>query len=172
MARSKMLNTNVSRNYAVVLDSGDSVIEELLTFARQSHLQAASFTAIGGFSDCTLAFFDVESRHYVDIPVPEQAEVLSLVGDIVRDEDGDWQVHAHAVLGLRDGGTRGGHVKQARVRPTLEVMLTESPSGLSRRYDQDTGLALIDLGDESPVRERDPLRHGLAPPTGEQTTRH
>jgi predicted DNA-binding protein with PD1-like motif len=162
-----MLNTNVSRNYAVVLESGDSAMDELLAFARESRLRAASFTAIGGFSECTLAFFDVESKRYLDIPVPVQAEVLSLVGDIVRDGNGDWQVHAHAVLGLRDGGTRGGHLKQARVRPTLEVMLTESPSGLTRRYDGETGLALIDLGDESAVRERDPLRHGLAPPTGE-----
>jgi predicted DNA-binding protein with PD1-like motif len=160
-----MLNTNVSRNYAVVLDSGDSVMDELLTFARESNLQTTSFTAIGGFSECTLAFFEVDSRQYLDIPVQEQAEVLSLIGDIVRDEDGGWQVHAHAVLGLRDGATRGGHLKEGRVRPTLEVMLTESPTGLNRRYDRETGLALIDLGAESPVAERDPLRHGLAPPT-------
>ncbi|WP_447001876.1 PPC domain-containing DNA-binding protein [Saccharothrix isguenensis] len=170
MARFRMLNTNASRNYAVVLDSGDSAMEELLAFARESRLQAASFTAIGGFSECTLAFFDVESRQYLDIPVEEQAEVLSLIGDIVRTEDDDWQVHAHAVLGLRDGSTRGGHLKRALVRPKLEVVLTELPSGLSRRYDTGTGLALIDLdeeslGEESPARDRDPLRHGLAPPT-------
>ncbi|WP_158853425.1 hypothetical protein [Saccharothrix deserti] len=75
-------------------------------------------------------------------------------------------MRAHVVLGLRDGATRGGHLRHGRVRPTLEVVPAESPTGLNRRYDPETGLALIDLRDEPPVAERDPLRHGLAPPTG------
>ena len=49
------------------------------------------------------------------------------------------------MLGLRDGSTRGGHLQDAVVRPTLEVMVTESPREVYRRFDDNSGLALIDL---------------------------
>jgi predicted DNA-binding protein with PD1-like motif len=163
MANFARLSWEPPRTFAVVFDDGDSVIDGLRTFAGAEELRTASFTAIGAFRRATLAFFDVDANAYLDIPVDEQAEVVCMVGDIVRGEDGRWLVHAHAVLGLRDGSTRGGHLRGATVRPTLEVMLTESPAPLRRRYDKNTGLALIDLEDTSPIVEPDPLRHGLAP---------
>jgi uncharacterized protein len=68
--------------------------------------------------------------------------VLSLIGDITLEDDG-LQVHAHTVLGHADGTTCGGHILKAHVRPTLEVILVESPEYLHRKVDQATGLALI-----------------------------
>jgi predicted DNA-binding protein with PD1-like motif len=37
----------------------------------------------------------------------------------------------------------GGHLLEAHVRPTLEVVLTESPRHLHKRKDPESGLALI-----------------------------
>jgi uncharacterized protein len=79
--------------------------------------------------------------------VHEQVEVLSLVGNIARDEDGEPKVHAHVVLGRSDGTTRGGHLLEGRVRPTLEVVLTETPEHLRRKTDEETGLPLISIGE-------------------------
>jgi len=68
--------------------------------------------------------------------------VLSLLGDIAL-ADGKPKLHAHVVLGKRDGSAHGGHLLEAHVRPTLEVILTESPSHLERVHDPETGLPLI-----------------------------
>jgi predicted DNA-binding protein with PD1-like motif len=69
--------------------------------------------------------------------------VLALIGDIAMQEDTQRRkVHAHAVLGRRDGAACGGHLLSAKVRPTLEVILTESPARLQRVRDPRTGLAL------------------------------
>lgn len=133
------------RTFALVFDSGDEFVEGLTGFARERGLDAASFTAIGAFGTATLGYFDIEIKEYEKIPVHEQVEVLSLVGDIALDEAGEPLVHAHAVLGRRDGTTRGGHLLEARVRPTLEVVLTESPEHLRRSTDRETGLPLISL---------------------------
>ena len=51
----------------------------------------------------------------------------------------------HTVLGLRDGSTRGGHLIEGYVRPTLEVTLTETPAHLVRKKKPELGLALIDI---------------------------
>ena len=43
----------------------------------------------------------------------------------------------------RDGSAKAGHLGEARVRPTLEVIVTESPAHLRKVKDAETGLALI-----------------------------
>ena len=131
------------KTFALVFATGDEVVAILTDFAKDNDLDASSLTAIGAFSDAKLGYFDMERKEYKEIPVEEQVEVLSLVGDIAPKDDGEPQVRVHAVLGRSDGTTRGGHLLEAHVRPTLEVIVTESPEHLQRRTDEETGLALI-----------------------------
>jgi uncharacterized protein len=131
--------------YVVVLDPGDEAIAALSEFARREGLSAARVTAIGAFESATVGWYDRRRQHYRRIAVDEQCEVLSLAGDVALGTDGA-QLHAHAVLGLADGSTRGGHLLEGRVWPTLEVIIRESPAELGRTYRPEAGLALIDLG--------------------------
>ena len=133
------------RTLVAVFDTGDDLLEGLNAIAHDERLSAAAVTAIGAVQSATLGWYDLDAQDYVPIEVAEQAEVLSLLGDVARGPDGGPAVHDHAVLGLRDGSTRGGHVLQAVVRPTLEVVLTETPARLAKTYRPEVGLALIDL---------------------------
>lgn len=142
--RSKLLNQNGNQSYALVFEPGDEVMTELVRFAKDRDLEASDFTALGAFSEAMLGFFDIGRKDYDRIPVDEQCEVLTLVGNITLD-DGHPKVHAHVVLGMVDGSTRGGHLLEGYVRPTLELVLTESPVQLRRRFDPEAGLALIRL---------------------------
>jgi uncharacterized protein len=142
----QLLHQDRVRTFAVVFDTGDEVIEGLERFARAAGVTGAGFTAIGAFRRATLAFFDLEAREYLEIPVDEQVEVLTLAGNIGR-HDGEPKIHAHGVLGRRDGSTVGGHLLRAEVRPTLEVVVTETPSHLLRVEDEETGLPLIRVGE-------------------------
>ena len=140
----KLLTEKGTRTWALVFDAGDEVKEGLERFAAEHGLTAARFTAIGALSDVVLGYFDWERKEYRRIPLEEQVEVLSLVGD-VAEQDGEPQVHAHLVVGRSTGEARGGHLLEAHVRPTLEVVLDEAPAHLRKRHDPDSGLALIDL---------------------------
>jgi predicted DNA-binding protein with PD1-like motif len=130
------------RTFALIFETGDEAMAGLVKFARAKALHACRFTAIGAFRDVTLGYFDWEVKEYRKIPVREQVEVLSLIGD-VADKDGEPTVHAHVVVGRSDGSTRGGHLIEGHVRPTLEVLLTESPGHLHKEMDKESGLALI-----------------------------
>jgi len=143
--RAQVLNDADERTFALVFDTGDDPMAGLTAFARERHLKASRFTAIGAFSEATLGYFDWALKDYERIDVKEQVEVLALLGDIALAGD-EPKVHAHIVLGRRDGSTRGGHLLAARVRPTLEVVLTESPGHLRRVYDPESRLALIKPG--------------------------
>ncbi len=131
------------RTFALVLETGDQAASALQTLAAGQRLSASHFTGIGALSRAVVGYFDWPSKKYRHIHIDEQVEVLSLAGDIALDGDQP-KVHAHIVLGKADGTAHGGHVIEAYVRPTLELVVTEAPAHLRRRFDPESGLALID----------------------------
>lgn len=131
------------RTFAVVLDTGDEVMTSLSAFIAREHLGAAQVSAVGALSDAVLQYFDWTEKQYVAIPVREQVEVASLLGDVAEGPNGEPALHLHVVVGKRDGSAVAGHLRKAHVRPTLEVIVTESPAHLRKRYDPESGLALI-----------------------------
>src|SRR5690606_6987585 len=131
------------RTYAVILETGDELMSCLENFANREHLSAAQITAIGALSDAELNYFDWETKRYLRNPVNEQVEVAALYGDVAIGPDGKPAIHIHAVLGRRDGAALAGHLTRGHVRPTLEIVLTESPAHLCKKHDPETGLALI-----------------------------
>jgi uncharacterized protein len=144
--RAKLLNVDPPVTYAVVLDTGDEVAGELNRFVRENEVEAASITAIGAFRDALLGYFDWPAKQYREIVVDDQVEVLSLIGDVAVADDGP-SLHLHVVLGRADGSVVGGHLLEAHVRPTLEVILVQAPSYLRKFRDPTTGLPLIAIAD-------------------------
>jgi predicted DNA-binding protein with PD1-like motif len=143
MRTKRMHEISGQATWVVVLETGDEAMVCLKRFAEDESLDSASFTAIGAFERGTLAYFDWERKEYLPIRVDEQVEVASLTGDIVLGPDGDPVVHAHAVLGRRDGSALAGHLQEGHVRPTLELILTETPGALRKKMDEASGLPLI-----------------------------
>jgi predicted DNA-binding protein with PD1-like motif len=142
--QSKLIHDAEQRTFAVILETGEEAVASLRSFAREHHLGGSQFTAIGAFSGAVVGFFDFDRRDYKRIAIDEQVEVLALLGDIALQDD-EPQLHAHVVVGDCRGNARGGHLLEGRVRPTLEVIITESPRDLCKYHDPSTGLALIRL---------------------------
>lgn len=140
-----MKSRKLDSETVLIFDTGDEVVSTLTKFAKENHIAAAHFTAIGAFSDAGLGYFDLQKKDYLKNKVDEQVEVVSLIGDIALD-NGEPKVHAHVVVGKKNGSAMGGHLLEAHVRPTLELILQDSGEQLKRKYDPESGLALIDLG--------------------------
>jgi predicted DNA-binding protein with PD1-like motif len=113
------------RIFNLLLDPGEEAVEALGELARREQVEMASFSAIGGFQDVTLGFFNLDTKGFDEIPLDlGQVEVLSLSGEITW-SDGAPHVHGHAVVGCRNGSTRGGHLLRGVVQPILIVTLEE-----------------------------------------------
>lgn len=144
--RHKLLHENSGqRTYAVILDTGEEVMDCLKRFAAAEKMHAAQLTAIGAFSDAVLLYFGWSRKQYRRIPVAEQVEVGSLIGDVAEGPSGETALHIHLVVGKCDGTAMAGHLGEAHVRPTLEIIVTETPAHLRKKKDPETGLALIRL---------------------------
>ena len=144
--KSRLVNESKGqRTFVIVLDPGEEAFETLTAFAREHGVDGASLSAIGAFERAVVGWFDFDAKTYRKIPVDEQCEVLSAIGDVALGDDRKPGLHIHAVLGLSDGSTKGGHFLEGIVRPTLEITLVEAPGHLRRRKRPEIGAALIDL---------------------------
>ena len=133
-----------ARRFVIVAQTGDDAFEQLAAFARNEQIVSAQFSGVGGFERAVLAYYNIQSKAYEHIRVDEQVEVLSINGNIARYK-GDLRVHAHCVVGHRDGHTTGGHLLEAIVRPTLELMLEELADAIERKDNAEAGIPLIEL---------------------------
>jgi predicted DNA-binding protein with PD1-like motif len=142
--KNKLLTGPPERSWLLVFEPGDEPVSVLTEFANRQGIAGARLSGIGGFAEVTLAYFNLETKEYEPIPIREQVEVMSLLGNVARFE-GKAKLHLHAIVGKRDGSAHGGHLLSAHVQPTLEIFLDESRTELRREKDPVTGLPLLVL---------------------------
>jgi uncharacterized protein len=122
------LEAHQQRNdtHVVIFDPGEEFLAGMAQVARDEEIAVAGFTAIGGFSETVLGFYNEETKSFDPVPFEaDQVEVLSLMGEITLDDNGDPHVHGHVVVGLRDGRAFGGHLLKGVVKPIAIVNLFE-----------------------------------------------
>lgn len=142
--RHKILeNIGGRRKFVLVLEAGEDAVATITAFAQAQDLGATSLTGIGAFAHCALGYFNPATKEFRQNNIDEQTEVLSMIGNIAVEADGTHKMHVHVVLGCIDASTRGGHLIEGSVRPTLELVLEESPAHLARGVDEKSGLVLL-----------------------------
>ena len=137
-------NPGGERTYALVFAKGDEVLSGLTEFAGREKFTAGYFTAIGALQGARFGWFDRAQKAYRNIPIMEQVELISLIGNVAL-VNGSPQIHAHGAVGFRDGHMRGGHLLEATAWPTLELLFTACPTTLIKEHDNETDLFLFDL---------------------------
>jgi len=143
--KSKSVAGADERTFVLILDPGEEAFKAITDFANQQGISGASVSAVGAFAEAKVGWFDLSAKTYKPLPVSEQCEVLSLIGDVAEGDDGKASLHLHAVLGLQDGSVRGGHLLSGSVRPTLEVTIRETVAHLRRKKRPELGIALISI---------------------------
>jgi hypothetical protein len=138
----QLIRDGDTKTYAVIFYSGDEAFSGLMRFAEEYHVTSGHFTAVGALRGATLGWFDPQKKMFRKIPINEQVEVASMVGNFALYE-GKPALHTHMVVARRDGTTTGGHIIEANVSPTLEVFVTVDPTPLERAPNPETGLTVI-----------------------------
>jgi len=142
--KTKILNEEPARTIAIVFEPGDNVMVGLSKLVKELGISAGQISGVGAFKSAVVGFFDREQHDYQRIIVNEQVEVLAFAGVIALAGE-EPKPHIHVVLGKSDGTAHGGHLLEAEVWPTLELILEELPGYLRRKFDAETNIPLIDL---------------------------
>ena len=115
-----------ARTYRVNLTKGDDILSGLTEFAEKYHIRNGHFTALGAINKGLFGWTDVERGvGQKKIELNEEAEIVSLMGSISVNAQGQSNVHAHGTVALSDGTVKGGHWWEARVSIIAEVFVTE-----------------------------------------------
>ncbi|HLH25268.1 MAG TPA: DUF296 domain-containing protein [Chloroflexota bacterium] len=130
--------------YILRLETGEPVVETLTAFLRDEEIMFANVSAAGAVQWACLGYWNPTTEQYEYRELAEQLEVVSFQGNASL-KDGAPFLHIHGVFGRHDFSVYGGHVKEARVRPTLEVWLRTEDVPVRRTRDAATGLDLLDL---------------------------
>ena len=133
--------------YIIRLDPGDKIVESLEALAERDRIGFGHFHGLGAVREAEIAHFDPSSAKYSSLKIQEPCEIASLHGNLTL-KDGLPFVHAHIVLGDRSFAVRGGHLREAVVSATAEIVLTTFQEDIGRRKDEANGLEVLDLKPE------------------------
>jgi len=142
LPRVEILTDNEVRTYLLVFRTGQEIMKGLLAFARVHGVVSGHVIGIGALSGAEIGYFDAEKKTYLRHREEGQQELLSLTGNVARYGDAPFY-HIHVALGRRDGEGRGGHLFEATVRPTVELVVTTYAKAMRRQIDPDWGLPLL-----------------------------
>jgi predicted DNA-binding protein with PD1-like motif len=122
------------------LFTDEDLIHALKDICGQRRVQTAVVvSAIGQIKNFKLGYFDGEK--YLTRDCPEVHELLSISGIVSRSPQGNgYDIHLHASVGRSDHQVLGGHLTQAVVQATNEIVLMTTDLKVQRRFDQTTGL--------------------------------
>jgi len=130
--------------YLIKLSVGDEIGPSIIEFGTHTGIDAAHFWGIGAAREIVLGSYDIERKVYLKKSLEGVWEIASLTGSLARTEEGPI-LHIHGVFSDEECKTCGGHVFSLVCAATVEIYLVPLVSGLTRRYDEQTGLKLLDL---------------------------
>ena len=130
--------------FLIRLMKGEEVIKSLTDFSAKNKISLASFSGIGAVQKAEIGFYELKNKKYLWKKINEEMEVLSIIGN-VSSLDKKPFIHAHIVLADRNFRAYGGHLKEAVVGATLEIVLLKVKGKVERKFDEEIGLNLMDL---------------------------
>ena len=113
-----MIEAKTAHEWVVRLQDGEDLVSALRTLEGGS---ALILTGIGMVREAELGYWN--GKEYETHAHPAPAELISLQGNLARDETGTQIVHAHVSLSGQDGAVHGGHLIRATVHNTVELTL-------------------------------------------------
>ena len=130
--------------YYVRLDRGDEIIGTLLDICGKEGLTVAQIQGIGGCMNAVVGVFDPDKKEYVKQEITAMLELISLDGNLTEYE-GKPYIHAHACFAYNgEGGakTLSGHLLEAVIGLTGEIVITPAEGHIGRRFIPELGIRI------------------------------
>jgi uncharacterized protein len=130
--------------FVVRLDPEEEIVTALASFCEANRIDAGTVSGIGSARHAVIAFFDRDRREYESMTIEEDTEIASLTGNVAL-KDGKAFLHLHATLASRRFQVFAGHLMEARVASTTEVVIRPAEGWIQRAFDPQSGLYLLEL---------------------------
>ena len=138
-----MVYKKIGETYYIRFDRDDEAVSGILSVCKAEGIESAIYSGIGGCKEAVIQTFIPEKGEFESTPVTGMLELVSFMGNVISDEDGNLYHHTHALFAYKDGEehkTIGGHLKETTVLYTAEIELRPTIGGsIKREYNPETG---------------------------------
>jgi predicted DNA-binding protein with PD1-like motif len=131
--------------YILKISRGEEIQRAIEEFSKKEAKNGGFFIGIGAVEEATLAHYSVKNKKYTQKKIKRPLEIASLIGNVCFSE-GEIIVHSHVVLADKNLKTFSGHLIEAKVSGTLEIIFFPFTKKIEKIYDKITGLRLIKIG--------------------------
>ncbi len=127
----------------VRIDRGDEIVSSILQVCETEGIDSCVYSGIGGCGEAGIQIFHPETGTFELRKICGTLELVSLNGNVTRDESGTRYHHTHALLAYQENGEHrfaAGHIKSLLVTYTAEIELRPVTGGtIMRQFDEETG---------------------------------
>jgi uncharacterized protein len=146
------------RRFILRIPSGSLLVQQIVLFAQQVQLKhGVMISAIGSVRNVT--FSDIQAGAHLPITQPRMPvhsvegplDLIGIEGNLVPDPDGQPDPHLHIFGSRSSGEVVGGHLFEAEVFATCEVVLAEYiVEGVERQRSESGGVDTLFFEGEQP----------------------
>lgn len=124
------------------IDRGEEILTQMKAMALKEHVKLASIRALGAVGDFTVGVFKPDEKKYYANHFTGDFEIVSLTGTI-NTMNGEYYTHLHMSAGDAQGRVFGGHLNEAIVSVTCEMVVEVIDGCVDRVRDEDIGLNIF-----------------------------
>lgn len=121
------------------LDKGEDILTQLEIIAKKENIKLAEVSALGATNDITVGVFHTAEKKYYANHFTGDMEIVSLTGT-VSTMKGEYYAHLHMSAGDTEGHVVGGHLNQAIISATCEMVITVIDGEVDRAFNEEVGL--------------------------------
>lgn len=133
---------NFGDHYVIRLEKGEEIVAQIKELCEKEGIKLASLTGIGAVNKVTAGLFKTKEKKYVSKTYEEDMEIVSLGGNVSR-MNGETYLHLHISVANEAGMVRGGHLSEALISATGELVLTRIEGTVEREFSEEIGLNLF-----------------------------
>lgn len=126
------------------IDKGEEFVQKILEICEKEKIYGGYIQGIGGCDKVIFSTYIQEKAEFVDHIITGMVEVVSLMGNISQDNNGKPFLHCHGIFSyLKDTGeiaVTAGHLKEAHISYTGEIILTIAGEKIGRMFDEKAGI--------------------------------
>lgn len=130
--------------YLIKLNKGEKIVESLTVFINENKIQSGYFYGIGAASNAEIAHYNVETQKYSSKVFEKPLEITNIIGSLGIFEDKPL-IHPHITVADEQCRVFGGHLVEATISGTLELVFLDFKMAINKKVDPIVGLKTFDI---------------------------
>ncbi len=124
------------------MDKGEEITAQVRKIAEAEQIKLASIEALGALNDFHVGLFDVTEKKFHGNHFHGAYEMVSLTGTI-NTMNGEFYSHLHMCAADVNANVYGGHLVDATISATCEMVIRILDGTVDREYSEEVGLNLF-----------------------------